>query len=88
MVFGITVALWAAPFVWAITCIIRLNHFSRFMNKEIDRVVDARVRAGYVARVSGNLEPWPDVKACYDNLKWYNPFDFNFKRMMVYDNSH
>jgi hypothetical protein len=87
MVYIIISAVWAALFVWAIISFIRLNQFGRFMDREIDRVFEARVRAGYVARVSGNLEPWPDVKACYDNLKWYNPFDFNFKRMMVYDYS-
>jgi hypothetical protein len=63
-----------------ITSLIRLVHFSRFLNKEIDRVFEARASGDMTAY-------WPDIKACYDNLKWYTPFDFNFKRMMVYDHS-
>jgi hypothetical protein len=80
MVYIIISAVWAALFVWAIISFIRLNQFGRFMDREIDRVFEARVRGDKTVY-------WPDVRACYDNLKWYNPFDFNFKRMMVYDYS-
>ena len=59
--------------------LVRLNRFSAFLNCECERVFEARIRGGRAAAF------WPDVEKCYDNLKWYNPFDFNFQRMMVYD---
>ena len=64
--------------VWAGFSIYQLNQFGKFIRGEIDRVGQARIRGDLKAQ-------YPDMKRSYDNLKWYNPFDFNFERMMVYD---
>lgn len=78
VIINILVVIMVTVSVWAMASLFRLNKFSRFMKREIDRV--------YAARIGGNrAELWPDVSKCYDNLKWYNPFDYNFQRMMVYD---
>ena len=70
--------------VWAIIMIIgfgnitRLNKFSKFLRAEIELVS--------AIRLSGNYQQmWPDVLACYDNLKWYDIFNYDFKSLMVYD---
>lgn len=65
-------------FVGCIANIIRLRFWSNFIDSEIDNA--------YRLRVSGNRDAgWPDVNASYDNFKWYQPFNFNFKSMIVYD---
>jgi hypothetical protein len=74
------VFFWIMLLVWAGVSLYRVNQFGKFMRVEIERV--------YQARLSGDRETmYPSVSECYDNLKWYNPFDFNFQRMMVYDRS-
>lgn len=79
--FTLFLCVWFALGAYLILALYRLNQFSKFMRKEIDRVFEARVSGDRTAL-------WPDVHACYDNLKWYNAFDFNFQRMMVYDRTY
>ena len=58
--------------------VVRLGFWSNFIEKEIERT--------FQARISGNREVlWLDVKASYENFKWYQPFHYNFKSMIVYD---
>ena len=59
---------------------IRLSRFSKFMKGEIDRV--------YQARIGGHRNvQYPNVGASYDNLKWYDVFNYRFDQLIVYDAS-
>lgn len=81
MVIYILLATYALCIAWVAMIFIHISQFSNFMSNEIERV--------FKARVNGDMNiHWPDVKKCYDNLKWYKPFDYNFQRMMVYDHSY
>lgn len=63
--------------------IIRVNKFGKFMRAEISRVSDSRLndlRNGVTSK-----QMWPNVSACYANLKWYDIFNYDFKSLMVYD---
>lgn len=73
----VVVAIWLGFLVFIFANMYRLKRFSRFMGAEIDRVA--------AERLAGTKSAWPDVSACYDNLKWYEPFNYNFKNLMVYD---
>lgn len=58
--------------------VVRLGFWSNFIEKEIERV--------YQLRCAGDrTTPWVNVHASYDNFKWYQPFHYNFKSMIVYD---
>lgn len=58
--------------------LVRTSRFSKFMENEIERV--------YQARIKGNRDVrYPDVTASYDNLKWYDVFNYKFDRLVVYD---
>lgn len=72
------IVIWALVMIVGIGNMIRLNKFGKFMRSEIERVS--------AIRLSGNREQmWPDVSACYDNLHWYDIFNYDFKSLMVYD---
>jgi hypothetical protein len=64
---------------FAVGHMIQLDKFGEFVRADIKRVRDARV---YDNR---NDEPWPDVGASFQNLKWFDIFNYDFKSMMVYD---
>jgi hypothetical protein len=69
-----------AVMVWAVLAFYRLHRFSKFVGVEIDRV--------FASRINGNREEqYPNITASYNNLKWYDMFNFNFKTLMVYDNT-
>ena len=63
--------------LWCVAGIIQVHRFANHLLKCID---DA-----YENRVDGNKVPWPDVRASYDNLKWYNILDHRFSKMIVYE---
>ena len=63
--------------LWCLAGIIQLNRFANHLLKCIDDT--------YQNRVNGNLVPWPDVRASYANLKWYNVLNHRFSKMIVYD---
>lgn len=63
--------------IWCIAGLFQLRAFSKYMSDAIDNT--------YESRVNGNLIPWPDVRASYDNLKWYKVWDYRFSNMIVYD---
>lgn len=69
--------VWGMIILWAGLSFYRLNRFSKFMHKEIDNAFEARIH--------GRSAHYPDVSASYNNLKWYDMFNFNFKSLMVYD---
>lgn len=58
--------------------IIQLEKFGKYVRADIKRVRDARIN-------DNRNEPWPDVHASFQNLKWYDIFNYDFKSMMVYD---
>jgi hypothetical protein len=75
--------VWAIFMIVCIGNIVRVNAFGKFLRAEIDRVSHSRladIRNGNSPRVM-----WPDVSACYDSLKWYDIFNYDFKSLMVYD---
>jgi hypothetical protein len=62
--------------------IIRVNKFGKFMRAEISRVSDSRLAD--IRNGNSPVVQWPDVMACYKNLKWYDIFNYDFKSLMVY----
>lgn len=73
----ILIAIWLMAMIVCVLGLIRNDRFSKFMRAEIDRVSKARL--------SGNRVPWPDVTASYNNLKWYDVFNYRFDQLIVYD---
>ena len=70
--------VWAIIMIISFSNMIRLHKFAKFLRAEIELVS--------AIRLSGNYEQmWPNVSACYDNLKWYDIFNYDFKSLMVYD---
>jgi hypothetical protein len=69
---------WAIAMIFCIGGLIRTEKFGKFMRADIKRVRDARV-------YDDRNEPWPDVGASFQNLKWFDIFNYDFKSMMVYD---
>lgn len=58
--------------------LVRTSRFSKFMENEIERV--------YQARIKGNRNvQYPNISASYNNLKWYDVFNYKFDRLVVYD---
>jgi hypothetical protein len=69
---------YAIAMIVCIGNLVRVNKFGKFLRAEISRVSEIRL--------SGNREQmWPDVIACYKNLKWYDIFNYDFKSLLVYD---
>ena len=62
--------------------IIRLNKFGKFLRAEIERV--SAIRLADIRNGDSPTQMWPDVSACYDNFKWYDVFNYDFKSLMVY----
>jgi len=48
------------------------------MKKEIDAVFENRVNGDRTLN-------YPDVDACYKNLKWWDVWNYDFKKLVVYD---
>jgi hypothetical protein len=80
----ITILLTVASLIVTIGTIlnlIRVDEFSKFMRAETQRV--------YEARKGGKRdEPYPCVTASYNNLKWYDVLNRDYKSMVVYDNTY
>lgn len=67
-------------FVAIIVCIaniIRLHFFSKFMQRQIDRVYEA-----YIA--GDRRATYPHIRLSYKNLKWYDIFNYKFDTIVVY----
>jgi hypothetical protein len=77
------VVVWALVLIVCIGNIIRVNKFGKFLRAEISRVSDSRLAD--IRNGNSPVVQWPDVQACYDNLKWYDIFNYDFKSLMVYD---
>jgi hypothetical protein len=76
----ILISFWVIVILGSVLYMLRLHQFSKFMRAE--------VRLAYEARASGNYTlTYPDVMASYDNLKWYDIFNYNFHSLIVYDKS-
>jgi hypothetical protein len=74
----ILISLWVIAILSSVLYMLRLHQFSKFMRAE--------VRLVYEARASGNSTiTYPDVIASYDNLKWYDMFNYNFRSLIVYE---
>ena len=58
--------------------LIRVERFSKFMRAEVARVYDLRTNGK-------REEPYPNVMASFDNLKWYDIFNYKFDNLVVYD---
>jgi hypothetical protein len=58
-------------------CMLRLHRFSKFMRAEIQLAHEARACGNYALT-------YPDVMASYNNLKWYDMFNYNFHSLIVY----
>jgi len=66
--------------------LIRIDRFGKFLRAELDRISSSRwsdIRNG-----NNPKQPWPNVMASYRNLKWYDVFNYDFKSLMVYDNTY
>lgn len=75
---SIMIALWVVLLAWAAVALIRVHMFGKVMDREINRVFEARI--------SGKpFEPYPNISASYKNLKWYSVFNFKFDSLVVYD---
>lgn len=74
----ILIAVWLFFILFCLMNAYRTHRFSKFMRSEIDRVGSARM--------TGNRDvKYPDIAASYDNLKWYDVFNYKFDRLVVYD---
>jgi hypothetical protein len=74
----ILLAVYVFVMIMCVMMLFRLNRFSKFIRAEIDRVG--------AARISGDRTVvYPDIMASYDNLKWYDVFNYKFDRLVVYD---
>lgn len=79
----ILIAFWVLVLFVCVMNLIRVDRFGKFMRAEISRVSD--IRLGAIRDGVTPEQMWPDVSACYDNLKWYDIFNYDFKSLMVYD---
>ena len=66
--------------------LIRIDRFGKFMRAEVSRVSHSRMSD--ISNGNSFKQPWPDVSASYDNFKWYNVFHYDFKSLMVYDDTY
>ena len=80
------IAFWVLVLFVCVMNLIRVDRFGKFMRAEISRVSD--IRLGYIRNGVSSNQPWPDVSACYANLKWYDIFNYDFKSLMVYDTKY
>ena len=69
--------------IFCIGNIIRVNKFGKFMRAELDRVSHSRLAD--ISNGNSFKAQWPNVMASYNNLKWYDIFNYDFKSLMVYD---
>jgi|Wag4MinimDraft_6_1082665.scaffolds.fasta_scaffold27699_1 hypothetical protein len=75
------IAIWVLVLFVCVMNLIRVDRFGKLLRAEISRVS--------TARLSGNYDvQWPNVQASYDNLKWYDVFNYNFKSLIVYDTKY
>lgn len=74
---------YAIAMIVCIGNIIRVNKFGKFLRAEISRVSESRLAD--IRNGNSFKTQWPDVMACYKNLKWYDIFNYDFKSLMVYD---
>lgn len=77
---------WAIAMIICIGNLIRVHKFGKFLRADLDRVSKSRledISNGKISKVQ-----WPNVIASYRNLKWYDIFNYDFKSLMVYDNTY
>ena len=74
---------WAIAVIVCIGNLIRVNAFGKFMRAELDRVSHSRLAD--ISNGNSFKAQWPNVMASYNNLKWYDIFNYDFKSLMVYD---
>jgi len=77
---------WAIAMIICIGNLIRVDRFGKFLRADLDRVSKSRledISNGKISKVQ-----WPNVIASYRNLKWYDIFNYDFKSLMVYDNTY
>lgn len=77
---------WAIAMIICIGNLIRVDRFGKFIRADLDRVSRSRledITNGKISKVQ-----WPNVIASYRNLKWYDIFNYDFKSLMVYDNTY
>lgn len=58
--------------------LVRLQLYSRFLMRQIDRVYEARVAGDRSAT-------YPHIHLSYNNLKWYDIFNYKFDTIVVYE---
>jgi hypothetical protein len=80
---GVFLFVWAIFMIFCIGGLIRTEKFGKFMRAEISRVSESRLAD--IRNGNSFKAQWPDVMACYKNLKWYDIFNYDFKSLMVYD---
>ena len=77
---------WAIAMIICIGNLIRVDRFGKFLRADLDRVSKSRledISNGKISKVQ-----WPNVIASYRNLKWYDIFNYDFKSLMVYDDTY
>lgn len=77
---------WAIAMIICIGNLIRVDRFGKFLRAELNRVSHSRLEDISNGRIS--KVQWPNVIASYRNLKWYDIFNYDFKSLMVYDNTY
>jgi hypothetical protein len=78
--------VWAIVMIICIGNLIRVDRFGKFLRADLDRVSKSRledISNGKISKVQ-----WPNVIASYRNLKWYDIFNYDFKSLMVYDDTY
>ena len=66
--------------------LIRIDRFGKFMRAELSRVSHSRMAD--INNGNSFKQSWPNVMASYRNLKWYDVFNYDFKSLMVYDDTY
>ncbi len=77
----IFISIWVLVILGGGLCMYRLHRFSKFMRAEIESI-------GHMRRLGVRDITYPDVIASYDNLKWYDMFNYNFRSLIVYDRAY
>ena len=77
------IAIWVLVLFVCVMNLIRVDRFGKLLRAEISRVSESRIED--IRNGDTPKQMWPDVQASYDNLKWYDVFNYDFKSLIVYD---
>ena len=74
----VLLGFWFVALFVCIGNIIRLQLYGKFMQRQVDRV--------YQARIAGDRNvTYPAITASYNNFKWYDLFNYKFDKLVVYE---